>query len=88
MSGQSKHPETVRPYRYGLLERLYLPLIPGLLITLRHFIKNLVGLGKSNYTIQYPEERREYSHRYRGHHILTSRPDGECRLESSNDPPN
>jgi NADH-quinone oxidoreductase subunit I len=31
------------------------------------------------YTIEYPEERRAYSHRFRGHHILTTRPDGSVR---------
>ena len=31
------------------------------------------------YTIEYPEERRDYSHRFRGHHILTTRPDGSVR---------
>lgn len=74
----SDHPTGVRPYRYSLAERLYLPLLGGMLITLRHFVRNLVR-RRSEYTIQYPEERREYSHRYRGHHILTTRPDGSLR---------
>ncbi len=74
----SLHPETTRPYRYTLAERLYLPLLSGLAVTLKHFLRNLFGRGK-NYTIQYPEERRNYSHRFRGHHILTARPDGSLR---------
>lgn len=74
----SLHPETTRPYRYTLAERLYLPLLSGLAVTLKHFLRNLFGRGKS-YTIQYPEERRNYSHRFRGHHILTARPDGSLR---------
>ena len=45
---------------------------------MRHFLGNLFRRRKS-YTIQYPEQRREYSHRYRGHHILTTRPDGSVR---------
>ena len=39
---------------------------------------DIFGLNKS-YTIEYPEERRDYSHRFRGHHILTTRPDGSVR---------
>ena len=66
----------VRPYRYTLADRLYLPLLRGMAVTIRHFFKNL---RKSEYTISYPEQRRAYSHRYRGHHILTTRPDGSVR---------
>ena len=72
------HPTRTRPYRYSLAERLYLPLLSGLMVTLRHSLRNLFRPG-SRYTIQYPEERRAYSHRFRGHHILTSRPDGSLR---------
>jgi NADH-quinone oxidoreductase chain I len=69
--------DRVRPYRYGLAERLYLwPIVKGLGVTIRHFFKNL---WKSPHTISYPEERRAYSGRYRGHHILTTRPDGSVR---------
>ena len=72
------HPRTPRPRRYTFRERLYLPAIAaGLMVTLRHFVANL--FNRKGATIQYPEERREYSHRYRGHHILTSRPDGSVR---------
>ncbi len=77
MSGFDNHPKTVRPYRYSFAVRLYLPLFAGLWVTLKHFLRNL--WSGSRVTIQYPEERREYSHRYRGHHILTSRPDGSLR---------
>ena len=70
------HPQTPRPYKYSLADRLYLPLLQGLMVTARHFFKNLV---KSKYTISYPEEKRPYSGRYRGHHILTTRPDGSVR---------
>ena len=78
MSVAGAHPRQVRPHRYGLAERLYLTLLPGLLVTLRHFVRNLLRRGR-RYTIRYPEERRTYSHRFRGHHILTSRPDGSVR---------
>ncbi|HEX5761150.1 MAG TPA: NADH-quinone oxidoreductase subunit I [Thermoanaerobaculia bacterium] len=78
MTAPARHPTAPRPYRPTLAERLYLPLIPGLLVTLRHFLRNVLGRGKM-YTIQYPEERRAYGHRFRGHHILTTRPDGSVR---------
>jgi NADH-quinone oxidoreductase subunit I len=72
------YPTELKPYKPGFAERLYLPLIGGLMVTLRHFVRNLLGRGK-RYTIEYPEKRRDYSHRFRGHHILTSRPDGSLR---------
>ncbi len=71
-------PAAVRPYRMSLAEKLYLPLLAGMWVTARHFVRNLFH-PKSRYTIEYPEKRREYSHRFRGHHILTTRPDGSVR---------
>jgi NADH-quinone oxidoreductase subunit I len=68
----------VQPYRPSFAQRLYAPLLGGLLVTLRHLLGNLFGRRK-RYTISYPEERRNYSQRYRGHHILTTRPDGSVR---------
>jgi NADH-quinone oxidoreductase subunit I len=62
----------------SLAERLYLPLLGGLWVTIRHMFQNLLGLRK-RVTVQYPEERRTWSGRYRGHHILTTRPDGSVR---------
>jgi NADH-quinone oxidoreductase subunit I len=73
----AEYSSEVRPYRPGLAERLYLPLLSGMMVTLKHFFRNLFKGPK--YTISYPEERREYSHRYRGHHILPTRPDGSVR---------
>jgi NADH-quinone oxidoreductase subunit I len=71
------HSREVKPYRPSLAERLYLPLLGGLLVTAKHFFRNL--FHGPEYTIEYPEERRSYSHRFRGHHILTTRPDGSVR---------
>ncbi len=60
-------------------ERIYLgSIIKGLAVTMRHFLRNLFG-QKDVATIQYPEERREYSERMRGRHILTTRDDGSLR---------
>ncbi|MFV0418111.1 MAG: NuoI/complex I 23 kDa subunit family protein [Dysgonomonas sp.] len=47
-----------------LVERLYLPaIIQGLGITIKHFFT------KKN-TVQYPEQKREFSPVYRGQHVL------------------
>ncbi len=78
LPGIQTHPSELQARRLTLAERLYLPLIPGLWVTLRHFFLNIFRLQKQ-VTIEYPEQRREYSHRYRGHHILTTRPDGSVR---------
>ncbi len=78
LPGVQDHPKEVRPRPMSLGERLYLPLLAGMTVTLRHFFQNIFRT-RERVTIQYPEERRDYSHRYRGHHILTTRPDGSVR---------
>jgi NADH-quinone oxidoreductase chain I len=78
LPGIQQHPTEIRPRRMTFAERLYLPLLSGLMVTIRHMFQNLFGL-RERVTIQYPEERRQYSPRYRGHHILTTRPDGSVR---------
>src|ERR1044071_1577983 len=52
------------------------PLV-GMGVTLTRMKDNLTG--KVSPTISYPEERRTYSDRYRGAHILTAREDGSPR---------
>ena len=60
----------------GLLQRLFLPAIfAGLRITIRHFLRNVLG-KRDVVTIQYPEEVRRIAPRYRGRHRLTMREDG------------
>ena len=45
-------------------ERIYLPaIVGGLMITFNHLFKKKV-------TIQYPEQKREFSKNYRGQHVL------------------
>jgi len=61
------------------LERTYLgPIFSGLGVTLRHFMRNIMG-KKDIATIEYPEVKRQYSERLRGRHILTTREDGKLR---------
>jgi NADH-quinone oxidoreductase subunit I len=52
------------------------PLV-GMGLTINRMMDNLTG--KVNATIRYPEERRAYSDRFRGAHILTAREDGSPR---------
>ncbi len=55
-------------------EKLYFPqIIGGLIITLKHLIRN------KPVTIQYPEEVKELPPRYRGLHILPADDNGEIR---------
>ena len=49
-------------------------ILVGLAITIKNLLRNIF-LGDKP-TIQYPEEKREYSERFRGVHILNKRPDG------------
>ena len=78
LPGVQNHPKKIVPRRMTIAERIYLPLLAGMVVTIRHMFQNLLGMRKK-VTIEYPEERREYSPRYRGHHILTTRPDGSVR---------
>jgi NADH-quinone oxidoreductase subunit I len=65
--------------RLTLSERLYLPaIVKGLAVTMRHFLRNLVAIRRLP-TILYPEQKREYSGRFRGKHILTTRDDGTLK---------
>ena len=63
----------------SLGDRIYLPAIfGGLMVTSRHFVRNLFG-RKDTVTISYPEERVRYASRWRGQHRLIPREDGEPR---------
>jgi NADH-quinone oxidoreductase subunit I len=50
------------------------PILLGMWITFQNMIKTLFLGGRS--TIQFPEEKRKTSGRYRGTHLLTAREDG------------
>jgi len=67
-----------------------LGLLKGLSITGSHFFKNLIGVGDRP-TIQYPEQRRRYSEKFMGVHVLTKKHNGEiactaCMLCATNCP--
>ena len=50
------------------------PILHGMAITFSNMIKTLFGRQYS--TIQFPEQKRKTSNRYRGIHVLTQRMDG------------
>ncbi len=53
-----------KKYDLTFMEKLYLPAImKGMSVTLSHFFKKPV-------TIQYPEQKLDISHRWRGRHVL------------------
>jgi NADH-quinone oxidoreductase subunit I len=68
-----------RGRKLSLAERLYFPgILKGLAVTMRHLLKNLVKI-RNLPTILYPEKKRDYSGRFRGKHILTTRDDGTLK---------
>jgi NADH-quinone oxidoreductase subunit I len=83
----------LQPKRLNLVEQLYLPeIVRGVTVTTGHFVRNmalhalhLFGLAKDRpamVTVQYPEQRKEYTEGYRGAHRLTLKPDGSVRCTS------
>lgn len=63
--------------------------LKGLAMTGKHLVLNL--LGKKRPTIMYPEQRRKYSNRFMGVHVLTKKPNNEiactaCMLCATNCP--
>jgi NADH-quinone oxidoreductase subunit I len=56
--------------RYSAKEKVYLVAIfQGMMITLRRFIQGF--FFQKNWTISYPEERRDYSQKFRGEHYIS-----------------
>lgn len=71
--------KTESKYVLPIGDRVYLlAIIKGLLVTARHFFRNLLR-PKGMPTIQYPEVRRPYSTRFRGLQILTVKENGDVR---------
>jgi NADH-quinone oxidoreductase subunit I len=66
------------------LERLYLPMIvKGLAVTSRHFFRNLrgfvTGKNRTDFVVQYPEERVDYPDAFRGMPVLVQLDNGQPR---------
>jgi len=71
-----------RRSRTGLLERLYVPMIvKGLVVTSRHFFQNLrgfiTGKNRTDFVVQYPEERLDYADAFRGMPVLVQLDNGQ-----------
>lgn len=65
--------------RTGEVRKWYmLGILGGLVITGQHLLKNLFQ-RKKMMTINYPEEKYEYSPRFKGNHVLTVKKDGSLR---------
>lgn len=63
----------------GPSSKWYLPgVLGGLFITFKHLYTNLFNRKKMP-TINYPEEKFEYSPRFKGNHVLTVKKDGSLR---------
>ncbi|MES3037165.1 MAG: NADH-quinone oxidoreductase subunit I [Bdellovibrionota bacterium] len=57
----------------------YLPgILGGMGITMAHLLKNLFN-KKQMTTLNYPEEKYDYSSRFKGNHVLTVKKDGSLR---------
>jgi NADH-quinone oxidoreductase subunit I len=73
-----------RREKIGLLERTYLPMIlKGLSVTSGHFFRNLrgfvTGKNRSDFVVQYPEERVDYPDAFRGMPVLVQLENGQPR---------
>ncbi len=73
-----------RREKLGWLERLYVPmLVKGLAVTARHFFRNLrgfvTGRNRSDFVVQYPEERVDHPAAFRGMPVLVALEDGAPR---------
>ena len=56
----------------------FLDVTAGLVITMKHLLSNLFN-RKKMITLNYPEEKYEYSPLFKGNHVLTVKKDGSIR---------
>jgi NADH-quinone oxidoreductase subunit I len=73
-----------RHEKLGLIERLYVPMIvKGVAVTSRHFFRNLrgfiTGKNRTDFVVQYPEERIDYPDAFRGMPVLVQLDNGQPR---------
>ena len=71
-----------REEKLGWLERLYVPtIVQGLVVTSRHFFRNLrgfvTGKNRTDFVVQYPEERVDYPDAFRGMPVLVQLDNGQ-----------
>ena len=73
-----------RRAKLGFVERLYLPaIVKGLAVSSRHFFSNLrgfvTGKNRTDFVVQYPEERVDYADAFRGMPVLVQLENGQPR---------
>jgi NADH-quinone oxidoreductase subunit I len=73
-----------RHEKLGFLERLYVPMIvKGLSVTAGHFFRNLrgfvTGKNRTDFVVQYPEERVDFPDAFRGMPVLVQLDNGQPR---------
>jgi NADH-quinone oxidoreductase subunit I len=73
-----------RSEKLGLVERLYLPaILKGLSVTAGHFFRNLrgfvTGKNRTDFVVQYPDERIDYPEAFRGMPVLVQLENGQPR---------
>jgi NADH-quinone oxidoreductase subunit I len=79
MSDAKRLPDSTWKKRMSLRESLYIfEVVRGLATTMKHLVRNVLHMGRMP-TMQYPEEKRVYSSRFRGRHRLMKREDGSPR---------
>jgi NADH-quinone oxidoreductase subunit I len=79
MTGHERMPDSAWQKRTTFKESIYIwEIVRGLGVTLRHLLRNLVRMSDMP-TMQYPDEKRVYSDRFRGRHRLMQREDGSPR---------
>ncbi len=78
MSFEGLPKEATRP-KQSFLESIYIvEIVRGLIVTGKHLVKNIFATDDMP-TMQYPEEKRVYSNRFRGRHRLMQRDDGTAK---------
>jgi NADH-quinone oxidoreductase subunit I len=73
-----------RKEKLGWVERLYVPMLAkGLAVTARHFLNNMrgfiTGKNRTDFVVQYPEQRVDYADAFRGMPVLVQMEDGRPR---------
>lgn len=70
----------VKQVELSWLDRTYVwPVLKGMVITIKHFLKQLVTPTAKRFTIQYPEMKKEMPAGYRGLHELKRHADGSIK---------
>jgi NADH-quinone oxidoreductase subunit I len=79
MIDRQRIPDSAWRKKRTFRESIYVwEIMRGLGVTMRHLLRNIFHIGDMP-TVQYPEQKRVYSSRFRGRHRLMKREDGTPR---------